>query len=342
MRVSVVALAVLFIAMGVLTDTVRVSGATRNYTNDTGIYTVNGLENEEVATGVNFDHVLLFQNVQSLDFSKIKPYLDANKQVILNIEFVDNHANLAEIAGGNYDKYLKPFADTLKKDGRTIWIRPLHEFNGDWYNWSVYYPGNKTQDFIPAYKHVVSVFRDDRAKAKFQLNYNRSNSGSAMTTPFRDFYPGDAWVDMVVITNYNRAYTDSMHQYWHSFAEDFMPAYDQVVKLTKKPIGVAEMSTTSYGNSKPQWILNTFRALRDQFPQVQQITWFAYNRPVKTSLWDWDLNTLADRQAFRDGVTLWRNASARKTATPSTTKTQQIVPTNSAEAKFLSTTFNVR
>ena len=114
---------------------------------------------------------------------------------------------------------------------------------------------------------------------------------------------------MVVITNYNRAYTDPEHQYWHSFAEDFKPAYSQVTKITRKPIGVAEMSTTSYGGSKPQWILEAFRSLRDDFPQVKQVTWFAYNRSVNTSLWDWDLNSEADKQAFRDGVTLWRKAS---------------------------------
>ena|GEM_PF-1809456 len=334
MRASVVALIVLFITTGLLVDTVHVSGTSRNYGNEAGIYTVKSFKNEEVATGVNFDHVLLFQTVQHLDFSKIKPYLDDNKQVILNIEFVDDHANLAEVAGGDYDKYLKPFANTLKKDGRTIWIRPLHEFNGDWYNWGVYYQGNNIQDFIPAYRHVVSVFRNGGVHAKFQLNYNRYNGGyPASTTPFQDFYPGDAWVDMVVITNYNRAYTDSGHQYWHSFADDFKPAYDQVVKLTKKPIGVAEMSTTSYGGNKPQWILDAFRALRDQFPQVQQITWFAYNRPVNASLWDWDLNSPADNQAFRDGVALWRKGPVHKAAATPTVKTYQIVPAKSAGAK---------
>ena len=103
MRMSVVGLTILFIAIGLVVDNVKVSGGYKNYSVDTGIYTINGLQKEERQTGIKLDHVLLFHNVQDLDFSKLKPYLDENKQVILNIEFVDDHANLAEVANGNYD-----------------------------------------------------------------------------------------------------------------------------------------------------------------------------------------------------------------------------------------------
>ena len=47
---------------------------------------------------VKFDHILQFQSVKSLNYSKIIPYLDRGYEVILNVEFQDSYANLKQIA----------------------------------------------------------------------------------------------------------------------------------------------------------------------------------------------------------------------------------------------------
>lgn len=251
---------------------------------------------------VEFDHILQFQSVKSLNYSKIIPYLDRGYDVILNVEFQDSYANLKQIAAGAYDGYLTNLANAIKADGRTVWLRPLHEFNGDWYNWGTLYAGNTIADFVPAWKHVVQLFRDNDVPVQFQLNYN-ANNGKNDKTPFSAFYPGDEWVDMVVITCYNRADTDQYPRPWRSFAENFEAPYNQVVALTSKPIGVAETSSTSYSGNKSQWILDTFNSIAYNYPRVEQVTWFLVNKTVNGYVRDWDLNTQAEKDAFTQGMT---------------------------------------
>ncbi len=267
------------------------------------------IEEYERRLDVKFNHVLMFQNINRLDYSKVRQQLDKGYAVVLTITFRETYANLKDVRDGAYDSKLADLIGDIKDDGREISVRPLHEFNGDWDSWDVFYPGNNPEDFIPAWKHVVKIFRERQAPVKMQLNYNRLNGFDKRkrvndTTPFVELYPGDDWVDMVVITSYNRAYTDPFHQYWRDFNDEFDGAYNQVLAMTDKPIGIAEMGTTSYGGDKPKWILDAFIYIKHKYTKVVQVTWFLYNRPENNVVWDWDLNTEKDVEAFRDGISI--------------------------------------
>ena len=259
----------------------------------------------EADLSVSFNHVLQFQSIRQLDYARIVALLDRGYDVILNVEFQDSFANLYNVTAGMYDAYLVDLCNSIKADGRTIWIRTLHEFNGDWYNWGVLYPGNRKEDFVPAWRHVVQLFRDQGTPVKFQLNYNTRN-GKDDPTLFSAFWPGDEWVDMTVITNYNRAGTDKWHPdtAWREFKNSFTYPYNQISPLTTKPIGVAETSSTSHGGDKAQWIINTFNSIVSDFPRVSQVTWFLRNKVVDGKSWDWDLNTPEDKDSFRRGMDL--------------------------------------
>lgn len=264
--------------------------------------------------GLKLDSILQFQPVKALNYSQIIPLLNRGYDVILNIEFIDSFANLKSIAAGYYDHYLINLANAIKADGRTIWLRPLHEFNGDWYNWGTLYPGNTIADFIPAWRHVVQLFRNNSVPVKFQLDYNSGN-GKNNPTPFSAFYPGDQYVDMVVITCYNRADTDQYIRPWRTFAQNFQNPYNQVTALTSKPIGVAETSSTDYSGNKSQWILDTFHSIAYNYTRVQQVTWFLENKMVNGYYRDWDLNTQQQKLAFVQGLDFLR--SVRGSYTPS-------------------------
>jgi len=261
-----------------------------------------GLETE-IAT--KLDHILIFQNVTDLDMKVVSNYLDNNYRVILNIEFPENESNLRSITSGIYDEKLLTFITDLKVDGRPVTIRPLHEFNGDWYSWGVFKNGNQPEEFIPAWKHIVTLFRSNHTNVDFQLNYNRFN-GKNNKLPFQDLYPGDDWVDMVVITNYNRVYTSEHHNEWKEFSDEFTDAYTQVIAFANKPIGVAEMATVSRGGDKPRWIRRAFLDLATDYPKVTEITWFNENKTVDSFRRDWSLNTIEDKNAFKEGVKIFR------------------------------------
>lgn len=275
----------------------------------------NDVKEQEARLGVKIDHIVKFQAVQKLSWNNMAHLLDQGVTPVLNIEFREDYANLADINNGKYDDALREFGAKAKQDGRLVWLRLLHEGNGGWYNWSVYYDKNTHQfpeDLIAAYRHVVQVLRQTGGNFKFQYNLNRYNDDKHSMVPFAAFYPGDDVVDMFLITSYNRVGTTNEHSEWSTFKWDFDGAYQQAIALTKRPIGIAEVSTTTYaGTDKPAWIRDAFKSITENYPRVTELTWFSINKTVNDILWDWDLNTPADIAAFREGVTQLREARCK-------------------------------
>eukprot|EP00953_Heterococcus_sp_UTEX-ZZ885_P024968 13608-Heterococcus_DN1.PRE.1 len=73
----------------------------------------------------------------------------------------------------------------------------LHTAAGNWYNWGTYFAAQNTKaEFIRAWRHIVTLFRNERAPVKFQLTYNCHKFRSD-PSPFRDWYPGRQYVDML-------------------------------------------------------------------------------------------------------------------------------------------------
>jgi hypothetical protein len=268
------------------------------------------IEEYERRLDVRFNHILMFQNINRLNYLKVRQELDKGYSVVLTITFRESYANLRDVREGAYDDRLVDLINRIKDDGRELWVRPLHEFNGDWDSWDIYYPGNNPDDFIPAWKHIVTLFRERNAPVKFQIDYNRVNAGRN-TAPFREFYPGDDWVDMVVISCYNRAFTDRAHNHWRSFKEQFKDAYEQVINMTDRPVGVAEMGTVSNGGDKPQWIIDAFTSIYYDFPRVREVNWFLNNKKFSDTVCDWDLNTPEEEAAFKKAVQILLNGTER-------------------------------
>ncbi|CAM9564487.1 unnamed protein product, partial [Chrysoparadoxa australica] len=137
---------------------------------------IGGYERE---LGVKFGYKLLYVIVEGLGQHTahwVKRYIDEGYGVELNLEFFEDYPNLNNIVDGQYDDKLHSLITGLEQVGSpAIWIRPLHEFNGDWYNWGIYYGNQTGEQLIRAYRHVVEVFRSRGANVKFQANYNSVN-----------------------------------------------------------------------------------------------------------------------------------------------------------------------
>jgi Glycosyl hydrolase family 26 len=116
-------------------------------------------DREKQLDNVGLDGVVIFDILWKLNYTEIiKPYLDAGYKVVLNLEFVETFPNLNATATGRYDKWLYDFAWQVTHDGRPITIRPLHEFNGNWYNWGTYSgAGNSIESFKAAWMYVLLV-----------------------------------------------------------------------------------------------------------------------------------------------------------------------------------------
>jgi hypothetical protein len=67
---------------------------------------------------------------------------------------------LADLLSGSFDSYIDAFADKIKSYNQTIIIRILHEFDGNWYPWSLAENGGSAAKYIAAYRYIVDRFRN--------------------------------------------------------------------------------------------------------------------------------------------------------------------------------------
>ncbi|KAG5186950.1 glycoside hydrolase superfamily [Tribonema minus] len=259
--------------------------------------------------GVKVDSLLMFQKVTDLHFDWVATEMNRGHTVQLVLEFFGT--SLKDIAAGGSDGVLSDFANKAKTDGRQFYIRPLHEFNGDWYPWGIYVDGtlhtDLLSDFKAAYKHIVTIFRNAKAPVQFQQGYNNSNPRDDKT-PFKNFYVGDDYVDMVCFSLYNFAgIPNHSSGTFTKLAGDF---YNQMTLATSKDLCISEMSTTSYGVDKPAWIKDTWSSIANQFTRITTVNWFLENKPDG----NWDLNNGPEQQAWINGLNSFRSTTAVRRA----------------------------
>jgi hypothetical protein len=257
-----------------------------------------GIADEEI------DTVLLYAELEEdCCCETINRFADRNYKVVLTLLFYDEDNSdyrLKQIANGYYDNDIKRWARELRDNGRPVILRPLHEFNGDWYPWGVYTKKNSIDDFIPAWRHVVYIFKNEGAdNVQFELCYNRKTWGKGSTNhTFATFYPGDDYVDIVGIDGFNRP-----ENKWSPFDDIFRDPYEQLVNITDKPIWIQEMASTAVGGNKSEWIIDAFDKIATEYPRVESVTWFQEDKVDSDGIVsDWAITSIGDIEAFREGV----------------------------------------
>jgi hypothetical protein len=204
----------------------------------------------------------------------------------LVVTWMPNGYSAPKIVSGGADAYLRKYAQDVKAYGKEIWLRPLHEANGDWYDWGIAKAGagNTDRNLIEAWRRIVSIFREEGVvNVKWVWTTNATNSGSAT---FTGHYPGDAWVDMISIDGYNWGTAQSWSR-WQSFEQVFGPAYAALGGIDK-PLFIPEFSSSEHGGDKAAWIKDMFAALPVKFPRIFALMWFSQSKSAEA---DWAVNT---------------------------------------------------
>lgn len=121
-----------------------------------------------------------------------------------------------------------------------LW-RPYHECNGDWFWWG-FRPG--PQGTAALYRMMFDVFTKQFGLNNLLWVWNANkvnNEGNA--GPYRDYYPGHPYVDILATDIYHRDYRDSQ--------------YAQLVKVAEgKPVALGEIGPVpdpSLFNRQPRW-----------------------------------------------------------------------------------------
>jgi hypothetical protein len=248
------------------------------------------------------DSILLYQTVQYLSWSYVKSNLDAGLKVQLVLEFHDSYPNLWDIANGKYDGKLTEIFNNIRADGRPITVRPMHEFNGDWYSWGALAGGSNSFDaFKAAFRHVSGVIRRlGGPNVTIQISYNSLNAKSDKTS-FVQQYPGDEFLDEICVSAYQFCGRSQWHTTVQSIGEIMGVWYSEMSKATTKPMCIAEMSSTNAKcGGKAGWMTQTWDALAVQYTRIKTINWFFQNN--FSLLEDLDLNSAEEITAWSDGM----------------------------------------
>ena len=207
-------------------------------------------------------------------------------------------------------------ARDIKSYGKEIWLRPLHEANGDWYPWAIGHKNrvNTNESYIAAFRHVVDIFRNNGVtNVKWVHNVNCNNVGEG--TSFLGFYPGDNYVDYTSIDGYNWGTTQSWGSVWQTFDQIFLQSYN-ALKAINKPIILAEFSSAEIGGDKAKWITDSYNTIRTSYDNIFAAVWFHENKET-----DWRINSsAATLEAFKKAIAIG-------TSTPSPTPTIPPSPT---------------
>lgn len=146
--------------------------------------------------------------------------------------------------------------------GTKLWLRPMWEMNGNWYQWGTYngYLGNTPEKYVAAWKHVWNCFRGAFPTLSFFWCPNKLLGGQ---TSYLPWYPGDAFVDAVGIDAYNHSQSEGG---WQPITQVMNPSLAAIRAVSpSKLLIVGETATTepkdgdpvAAGHTKAEWFGNT-------------------------------------------------------------------------------------
>jgi beta-mannanase len=191
--------------------------------------------------------------------------------------------------------------------------------NGAWYPWGYGVDGNTPRLYREAWHRIHWIFRNHGAdNVKWVWSPNEDAGGGH---PLAVFYPGDEFVDWVGIDGF--CWGGAIG--WPSFTAIFASTYDRIVRLTSKPIMIAETGAGEEWGSKAEWIASALGREAPAFPNLRALVWFDAEDPRA----DFRVNSSpAALAAFRTAVASPRYGGSREEllATPANLPPGSVAP----------------
>jgi hypothetical protein len=198
-------------------------------------------------------------------------------------------ASIPAIAAGDYDPYLRSYADSVRNFGYPVIIGFGHEMNATWYTWG--YGHVKPSVFAAAWRHIVRVFRSqgaDNVTWLWTINADLRSTG-----PIASWWPGGGYVTWVGIDGYYYRSSDT-------FASVFGKTISQVRALTGKPVLLSETAVGPRAGQSAK-IGGLFAGMRQY--QTLGFVWFDIAQDDGVYHQDWRIeNSPSAESAFRRGA----------------------------------------
>jgi mannan endo-1,4-beta-mannosidase len=181
---------------------------------------------------------------------------------------------LIKISQGNFDPYIRQYADSIRAYHMPVMIRFAHEMNGNWYPWGSTF--NTPQDYIAAWRHVHNIFAKEGATNVtwvWSPNAIYYDPHIPYSSQIEKFYPGNAYVDWVGLSAFNWA-GQYKQNVWMPPDEIFSSTVDELATF-QKPIIIAETASADTNSpiTKANWIRALAMYMKNN-PEIKGIIWF--------------------------------------------------------------------
>jgi beta-mannanase len=183
---------------------------------------------------------------------------------------------LQRIARGEYDWMIRQWADGLAAAGSTIYLRPMHEMNGNWYPWGGTVNGNTTRQYRAAWRRIHRIFgRRGADNVRFVWSPLNVDVPATRANRMERYYPGDRYVDVLALDGYN--WGAGGPGGWASFRQVFEGAYRRIARIGPQPIWIAEVGSAPGGGDKAAWVRDMWRTAAG-WRRLKAIVWFDLNK----------------------------------------------------------------
>jgi hypothetical protein len=183
--------------------------------------------------------------------------------IAIGAVFKDRGESWAQAATGAYDARWSQSLQTLKtawgsKPG-TVYIRFAHEFNGDWYGWSV--NGTEASDFVAAWKRFRALQKQIMPQAQLVFCPSAQTSGTNKLD-WRTAFPGAAYVDVMSVDYYNQwpwvnsaadFTSNSLRTDWPYGAPLGVETHRQFAESVGLPFAISEWGDNAGQGDAPEW-----------------------------------------------------------------------------------------
>ncbi len=205
------------------------------------------------------------------------------------------------IASGACDEFLHAAARNLRTVKHPFYLLFAWEMNNKDLEWSVPYTGSTSEQFVKAWRHIHTIFREEKVKNVIWV-FN-PNIPNVPDFPYTDLYPGADYVDWVGLDGYNWGTTQSWSS-WLPFHDVFSGPYNELTRIApEKPMVISEMNTTDVGGNKGEWYRDAFiKQIPENFPNIQAVIIFNENRTKQEKVnWKVDV-TQESLDGFKQAV----------------------------------------
>ena len=211
---------------------------------------------------------------------------------------------LRDIIAGDYDTYIRSFAEQAAAWGHPFFLRFDWEMNGNWFPWSEDANGNSRGQYVQAWQHVHNIFTSVGAtNATWVWCPNSDPTGywAAIGSPLSEYYPGSSYVNWSCLDGYNYGTNPAGPWGWDTFSTVYNSTYTPIVDTIApgKPMMLGEISSSEYGGSKSAWISNMFSELKTSYTAVRALVWYEAYQGSE----DWPIETSSSsKSAFAAGI----------------------------------------